>query len=67
MKTTAKLSFTRLNAANFFQAEMAGVILPVLKASCPVWIIFHLSLGNPQRHGSTVRDLSHPANLPQHC
>jgi hypothetical protein len=32
MKTTAKLSFTGLNAANFFQAEMAGVILPVLKA-----------------------------------
>ena len=30
MKTTAKLSFTGLNAANFFQAEMVGVILPVL-------------------------------------
>ena len=27
MKTTTRLSFTRLNAANFFQAEMVGVIL----------------------------------------
>ncbi len=30
MKSTAKLSFIGLNAANFFQAEMVGVILPVL-------------------------------------
>lgn len=30
MKSTSKLSFTGLNAANFFQAEMVGVILPVL-------------------------------------
>jgi MFS family permease len=30
MKTTTKLSFTGLNAANFFQAEMVGVILPAL-------------------------------------
>jgi len=30
MKATTKLSFTGLNAANFFQAEMVGVILPVL-------------------------------------
>jgi len=30
METTTKLSFTGLNAANFFQAEMVGVILPVL-------------------------------------
>jgi MFS family permease len=30
MKNNAKLSFIGLNAANFFQAEMIGVILPVL-------------------------------------
>jgi hypothetical protein len=29
-ETTTKLSFTGSNAANFFQAEMVGVILPVL-------------------------------------
>ena len=30
MKTTSKTSFIGLNAANFFQAEMVGVVLPVL-------------------------------------
>jgi hypothetical protein len=30
MKTAARRSFYGLNAANFFQAEMLGVILPVM-------------------------------------